>query len=182
MNAGYLHCGQRKYEKAIGLLEKAAALSNSPNPTILLMYAYRVLNDKAGEQNSARRLLACAEPMLAQEPDNTNALGFIAVALSALGETERARETINRGLLLEPDNLTTKMNFARARALLSDVEAATNLLQEIVATVPMLTVGAVSRIGDNTALAEYAPFKELLSDMKTSRSVERAARPSGSLD
>ncbi|HEY2886250.1 MAG TPA: adenylate/guanylate cyclase domain-containing protein [Rhizomicrobium sp.] len=178
MNAGYLLCGQRRYEKAIGLLEKAARLSNSPNPTVLLMYAYRVMNDKAGELSSARRLLARAEPMLAQEPDNTNAMGFIALALSTLGDSERAREIINRGLLLEPDNITTKVNFVRAQALLGDVEAATSMIQEMVATGSTVTVGSVSRTGENTPLADYPPFKALILDMRARLASRGPAAPS----
>ncbi|MBV9540884.1 MAG: tetratricopeptide repeat protein [Alphaproteobacteria bacterium] len=166
MNAGYLYCSQRKYERAIPLLEKASDLSNSPNPTVLLLFSYRATNDSAGERSAARRLLERAEPMLAQEPDNTNAMGFLALALSSLGNTERAKEIINRGLLLEPDNVVTKINFARALAILGEVGAATDFVKELVATMPTVTDRDLLHISSNTPLAENPSFKELVAGMR----------------
>ena len=50
-------------------------------------------------------------------------------ALAALGETERAKDWMNRGLLIDPDNLTMRYNFACALATsLGDPEAALDML------------------------------------------------------
>ena len=52
--------------------------------------------------------------MLAQDPNNATAMGFGALALATLGEGERAKEWINRALLIDPDNMNARYNFACA--------------------------------------------------------------------
>jgi len=168
MNAGHFYCGQRNFGRAIPLLEKADALSSTANPAVLLMFMYRATHDKEGELSAASRLLARAEAILAQEPDNTNAMGFLALALAALGKGERARGIINRGVLLEPDNVVTRINFTRAYALLNDVEAAIAMMQEIRTTWPALRVGEYLAIADNTVLADAPSFKTLIAGMRAS--------------
>ena len=40
------------------------------------------------------------------------AMGYGAIALAALGERERAKEWMNRALLIDPDNMNARYNFA----------------------------------------------------------------------
>ena len=54
--------------------------------------------------------LARAEKILAQDSNNGAAIGYGVVALAGLRETERAREWINRALLIEPDNMNMRYN------------------------------------------------------------------------
>ena len=56
-------------------------------------------------------------------------MGVGATALAALGESERAKDWMNRALLIDPDNLQMRYNFACAIATsLGDPDAALNML------------------------------------------------------
>src|SRR5262249_41018752 len=66
----------------------------------------------------------------ASEPDNGSAMGYGVGALAALGEAERAKEWAERALLLDPDNMNMRYNFACTLIVeLHDYEAALDLLE-----------------------------------------------------
>jgi len=52
------------------------------------------------------------EPVIAHDPTNGSALASGAKALAVLGESDRAREWMQRALLLDPDNLNMRYNVA----------------------------------------------------------------------
>ena len=47
-----------------------------------------------------------------QDPSNGAALGILAGGYALLGEKEKTREWIDRALLVDPDNLNMRYNFA----------------------------------------------------------------------
>ena len=53
-----------------------------------------------------------AEMALAKDPTNVAAIAAGTSPLAMFGEEQRAREWIQRGLLLDPDNLSMRYNFA----------------------------------------------------------------------
>jgi adenylate cyclase len=53
-----------------------------------------------------------AQKAIEQDPSNGAALGIIAGGYAALGERERAREWIDRAMLIDPDNVNMRYNFA----------------------------------------------------------------------
>ncbi len=56
-------------------------------------------------------------------------MGVGVAALAALGETDRAKDWMRRALLIDPDNLLMRYNFACALATsLGDPEAALDML------------------------------------------------------
>jgi adenylate cyclase len=64
-----------------------------------------------------------------QDPSNGAALGILSGGYAILGETERAKEWIDRALLVDPDNLTMRYNFACILATrLNDIEGAIKML------------------------------------------------------
>ena len=116
---------------AIPFFEKAASLMDSDysNPG-LLMSCYYSLQDQDGVKRAAKTCLERAERAIAKEPTNGPALAMGANALSLFGEKDRAREWIDRALLLDPDNLSMRYNLACSLALeLGDPEGALDALQ-----------------------------------------------------
>jgi adenylate cyclase len=78
----------------------------------------------------SRRLLERAEKVALAEPDNGTAMVSVISALAGLGEFERAREWIERALLLDPDNLNMKYNIVCALVIdFHDHDAALELLE-----------------------------------------------------
>jgi adenylate cyclase len=72
--------------------------------------------------------------VLTHDPDNGAALAFAALAYGALGDLDRAREYIDRALLLDPDNLYMRYNIAWPLiAFFKDKAAALDLLEPALA-------------------------------------------------
>ena len=111
--AARLYFMQSRYADAIRFNEKAAALMETDFSSVsILMTCYKAIGDVAGTLNAAQRMLARAEKITTQEPDNGLALGYVVMSLCTLGQAERAKDLAKRAMLLEPDNLTMRYNFA----------------------------------------------------------------------
>lgn len=123
--------------EALPYFEKAAALVSSDyyNP-VMLMTCYIALGDEEASKRAARLTFERAERSLATEPTNGSAIANGAYALAVLGEADRAREWIERGLLLDPENLAMRYNMAcTLTAALHDDEAALDVLRPYFDTV-----------------------------------------------
>ena len=129
--AGYLNYGRHRLDDAIRYWEKAAALTETDiNSLAMLLSCYRAVDDPDALRRVAQLALARTEKVLAQDPNNGTVLGYSAYALAALGEVERAKERMDRALLVDPDNLNMRYNFACVLVIhLPDYEAALDLLE-----------------------------------------------------
>ncbi len=127
--AARLYFTQERLPDAVRFYEKAAALMEMDFSSVsLLMTCYKALGDMPKMREAAKRCLARAEKITTQEPDNGLALGYVVVSLCNLGETERAKDLAKRAMLLDPDNLTMRYNFACGFAQIGESEAALELL------------------------------------------------------
>jgi adenylate cyclase len=68
-----------------------------------------------------------------QDPSNGAALGILAGGYALLGEKEKAREWIDRALLVDPDNLNMRYNFACVLSIMRDTDGALKMLQSALA-------------------------------------------------
>ncbi len=129
-SAGYLSYRQHRLEDAIRYFEKATTLMETDmNSPAMLLSCYRAVGNSDGRLRAARIALARSEKVLAQDPNNGTVIGYSAYALGALGEVERAKERMNRALLIDPDNVTMRYNFACALiSNLNEIDAALDLL------------------------------------------------------
>ena len=128
--AGRLYYLMRKFDEAILHFEKAATTVETDFTSAgMLVSCYTAIGDKEGARRAARRSLERCEKIVALEPDNGSAMGFAVGALAALGESERAKEWAERALLLDPDNVNLRYNFAcMLISELHEVDAALDLL------------------------------------------------------
>jgi adenylate cyclase len=134
--AGRLAWVEHRFEDAATHFEKASALAETSvaDPGMLLC-AFDALGDREGVARAAELTLERAERALAKDPNNGSALGFGVNALGAMGERDRAIEWIDKALLVEPDNMTMRYNFACfASARLHDSERAIDLLGPVFET------------------------------------------------
>lgn len=98
---------------AILHFEKAAALNENEYYAAGMVIAfYEAVGDREGRTRAAKRALERVEKLLEREPDHGSALSFGVTALMVLGEAERAKEWIERALLLDPDNMNMRYNLA----------------------------------------------------------------------
>jgi adenylate cyclase len=128
--AATINYTQGRLEDAIPHYEKAAALIETDLQSLsMLTSCYTALGDGENARRAARIALQRAEKSVAQDRSNGYAIGVAVTALAALGESERAKDWINRALLIDPDNLLLRYNFACDLATtLHDPDAALDML------------------------------------------------------
>ncbi len=120
----------RRYADAIGYYEKVITLTETSIGNFAgLTELYNLIGDSDGVRRTARTALVRAEDALAQDPSNGVAMACGVHALAALGEEERARDWIRRGLLIDPENRMMQRWFAAALfTYLNDRESALDML------------------------------------------------------
>jgi adenylate cyclase len=131
--AGMCSLAMHRFDDAILYFEKAASVV--PTEFTAASFAeqcYLSKGDHAGARESARKAMARIEAVIAAEPDHGRALGYGAGLLANLGETERAREWIERGTLLDPDNTILHFNFVCALSRMGEFDAAIDLLEDVI--------------------------------------------------
>jgi adenylate cyclase len=112
-----LHCRQKHLEESAYYLERCTAMDETDlyNRGMLITY-YHALGHREQVECASLKGLQLAERALEADPENVAALSLGVRALAALGEHERAAEWMDRALLLDPDNLNLRYNFATAFA------------------------------------------------------------------
>jgi adenylate cyclase len=130
MGAGLLSLRGRAFADAITHYEKATALeATAVGGPGMLITCYGAVGDTENARRVARVTLERVEKVLALDPTNGTVMGFAVSALGALGEADRAREWMDRALLVDPCNAQMRYNFACAlSSVLGDVEGALDLL------------------------------------------------------
>jgi adenylate cyclase len=128
--AGSLSYLQGRLAEAARHFEKTAALIEADIRTpFILISCYTALGDQENARRVAGVALERAEKIVAADRSNSNAMEVGVSALAALGESDRARDWMRRALLIDPDNLLMRYNFAcTLAARLHDPEAALGML------------------------------------------------------
>ena len=129
--AGVLRFRQKKIEEAAAYWEKTLTLEEGDFGSAgMLITVYTALGKHDAVQRAAKTTLERCEKILARDSNNGAALGHSSIALTVLGQHERAKEWMERALLVDPDNLTMRYNFVCALAnFLNDKDAALKMLQ-----------------------------------------------------
>ena len=116
----------RHFQKAVDVIE------TDFHAWGMLASAHQALGDQAGVKRAAEKMVSQSERVLAEDPSNAAALGIGAGGLAILGQIERAREWIERALLIDPENRNMQYNFACVTAVyLNDPEGAIDLLEPV---------------------------------------------------
>jgi adenylate cyclase len=162
--AGRLHYLMRRFDKAILHFEKAATIVETDYSSAgMLVSCHNAVGDKEGGRRAARRALERCEKIVAIEPDNGSALGFAVGALAALGEAERAKEWAERALLLDPDNVNLRYNFACSLITdLHDFGAALDMLGPRFETMGIEVLNWVKSDPDLDPIRDHPRFKAML--------------------
>jgi adenylate cyclase len=168
-SAAYLRYREGRLEDAIRYFEKATSLmeTDMQSPGMLLS-CYRTVGNSQGRLRAARIALERSERVLAQDPNNGTAIGYSAYALGGLGESERAKERMNRALLIDPDNLNMRYNFACVFIIhLNEIDAALDMLGPVF---ERLTTGFLNHAKvdpDFAILRDNPRFKAMIAAAET---------------
>lgn len=120
-----------KPAEAMPHFEKAAEVMESDYHAWGMVHSCAVASgNKELSQAAAKKSLEQAERVLAQDPSNGAAISFAVTALAALGEEVRAKDWMERALLIDPDNLNMRYNFACTLAsIFGDKEGALEMIE-----------------------------------------------------
>lgn len=161
-----LHFVQGRMRESVPYYERAADLSPTDcGGVFMLGTVYRALGDDEAARNSAQRVVERAERIVAREPDNCVTISWLVGGLGVLGEVDRARELIDRALILDPDDFNMRYNFACILVReLADPDAALELLETSfkLAHVPALNWMKIDP--DLDRLRDHPRFKAMMAE------------------
>ncbi|HET9459288.1 MAG TPA: TIR domain-containing protein [Sphingomicrobium sp.] len=163
--AAFMLFKQSKNREAAERYEKAVAVMETDyHGWGMLLSCYQSLDDPRTEQ-AARMTLEQSERVLAQDPSNGAAISFAVGALAALGDGGRAKDLIHRALLIDPDNLNMRYNFACALSVLNERDAALDMLES-----------SLLRAKGSLGMAEVDPDLENVRDHPRYKTIIAAAK------
>jgi adenylate cyclase len=158
----------RRIDEATRYYEKAASLMDSDfHSWGILITCYRARGDQERVLHAATTLVKKCEEALREDPSNGSALGMFASGLALTGEKERAKEWINRALVLDPDNVSSRYNFACVLA---------NELNEKEAAIELITTAFQRMAGDLVDYAVADPDLDSIRDDPRFQNAVAAAR------
>jgi adenylate cyclase len=125
----YLVFREDRVRESIPYFETAISLMDTDyHDAGMLMTCYESLGDLDNMRRVGKIAFERVEKAVAQDPGNGTAMAMGAGALGAMGDAERAREWIDRTLLLDPNNIHARYNLACSLVSLGDYEGAIDLL------------------------------------------------------
>ena len=135
-SAGFWHFRQRRLKDAIRHYEKAMTHMESDLHTCaMLLTCYTAVGDAKSARRTAEIAVSRAENVLAHDQNNWSVMSYGSSALAVLGDAERARAWMNRALLIEPNRMEMRYNFACTLAgNLHEKDAALEMLGPVIAT------------------------------------------------
>ena len=155
--------------EAIPYFEKAASLMDTDwSSPMMLTTCYESIDDRPQLERVARTTLERTERALAKDPTNGTALAAGAYSLAMFGDKERAREWLQRALVLDPDNLNMRYNLACTMVRqLGDVDETLNTLEPFFKQVSSATLMRhLEADPDLDPLRDDPRFQEMVSSAK----------------
>jgi adenylate cyclase len=181
-SAAYLSYRQGRLEDAIRHWEKATTLMETDiNSPAMLLSCYRAVGNPEGRLRAARIALARSEKVLAQDPSNGAVTAYSAYALGALGEAERAKERMNRALLIDPDNWNMRYNFGCVLIIhLNEIDAALDMLAPAFGDLSISRLNHAKADPDFAVLRDNPRFKAMIAaaEARLAATVGGSAEPS----
>jgi len=154
---------QGKFERAAALFERAAEIKPDDYQSLcLLIQIYHSLGRDPDAQDAARRGIERAECELTLHPENSRAAYLGAKALVTLGQSDRAKEWLNRSIAIDPEDLLTQYNVACAYTALGDSEAAFDLLERLLPNANHETKAWIKYDSDFDPLRDHPRYQKIL--------------------
>ena len=126
---------QRRIEDATRHFERASQLMETDfHAWGMLFTCYKAQGRGDMIVPTSQMLFKQVQRVLAEDPDNGAALSMGASALAILGQPDRAKQWIGRAILVDPDNLNMRYNFACALANTGDRDGSIEMLRPVLAT------------------------------------------------
>jgi adenylate cyclase len=160
---------QGRINDSIPYFEKAVSLMDADyHDAGMLMTCYRAIDDRENERRVAEITVSRAERAVAQDPSNGTAMAMGAGALGSLGDAVRAREWIDRALLIDPDNILLRYNLSCSLILdLNDADGALEMLEPYFEQATLGQIGHAEVDPDMDPIRENTRFKAMVAAART---------------
>jgi len=140
----------------------------------MLSTCYGALGDGTKLRAAATMMVSESQRAVQQDPSNGAALGILAGGYALLGEELKTREWIERALLIDPDNLNMRYNFACVLAgHLADSDGALKLLQGTLCLAGEYQVRIADTDPDFDAIRDDPRFKKIIAAAKKRLGMEK---------
>ena len=168
---------QRRMTEAARYFQKAVDIIETDfHAWGMLASAYQALGDEDGVERAAANMVSQSERVLAEDPSNAAALGIGAGGLAILGHAERAKEWIERALLIDPENWNMRYNFGCVTAVyLDDPDGAIDLLEPVLKKVTVSIYRNAMFDADLDGLREIPRFQKMMAGAAKRLGVEPPA-------
>ena len=178
---GSLYYRERRLAEAVRCFHKWGALTDVDfSASGMLASCYTALGDPERARAAARVTLERVEKIVAHDPINGHAMAYGADSLAVLGEAERAREWMERAVLIDPDNWLMRYNFACALSVhLLDADGAIKLLNPVLTNAPARMVTAAKSDPDLDPIREDPRFQTLLAEAEARLAAAKVAEEAG---
>jgi adenylate cyclase len=158
---------QGKMAIAVRLLERATEINPVDyKPPALLIQAYRSLGRENDSNAAARKTIEIAERNLVLHPDDSRPACTGALALTQLGEKERAKDWAARAQAIENEDPVSLYNLACVYSLLGEPEPAFDLLERAVTNGRPFWRDWVANDSDLDPLRNHPRYSQLIERLK----------------
>ena len=157
---------RRRVDEAMQHYMLAASLDeNDFHSCMMLTTCVEALGLKERMPAVAQQMLERSERVLAQDSLNASALGVSAAALLILGDINRAKERIQRAIVVDPDNINMPYNFACVLAVTAgDIEGALDMLETMMPRQSRSLMLTMLADPDMDPLRDHPRFKRMVAD------------------
>jgi adenylate cyclase len=157
---------RRRVEEATRHYSLAASLDeNDFHSCMMLLTCFHALGATERKPEVARQMLERSERVLEQDGLNASALGVSAAALTILGDLDRAKERIQRAMVVDPDNINMPYNFACMLATwVGDLEGALDMLEPLIPRQSRSLTLTMIADPDLDPLRDHPRFKRMVAE------------------
>jgi adenylate cyclase len=164
---------RKHYERAVELMD------GDYHAWAMLVMCCQALGDEDMVQHGATKMVSEAQRALQQDPSNGAALGIIAGGYAILGDRDRAREWIDRAMLIDPDNINMRYNFACVLAgYVGDKDEALHLLDGALAFSNVTQLKIAETDPDLDPLRDDPRFAKMIARERKRHRLEDSGRAS----
>ena len=177
--AGRYYLLQRDVAAATRHFEKAVELMETDfHAWAMLSSCYIALGERTKLQEAAKMMVSEGQRAVQQDPSNGAALGILGGGYALLGEEERTREWIDRALLIDPDNLNMRYNFACVLSgHLHDADGALKMLQSVLSRSSEYQIRIAESDTDFDYIRDDPRFQKIIAEAKSRLGLADAIPP-----